>query len=51
MHGEAVGGGGGFGVTPGLALAYAVAGAGLFKFGATRCPIPNAEPPLAVAAE
>ncbi len=30
MHGEAVGIGGGFGVTPGVALAYAVVAAGLF---------------------
>src|SRR2546429_6907578 len=30
MHGEAVGIGGGLGVTPGVALAYAVMAAGLF---------------------
>jgi len=30
MHGEAVGIGGGFGVTPSVALAYAVVAAGLF---------------------
>jgi AGZA family xanthine/uracil permease-like MFS transporter len=30
MHGEAVGIGGGFGVTPGVAFAYAVVAAGLF---------------------
>jgi AGZA family xanthine/uracil permease-like MFS transporter len=33
MHGEAVGVGGGFGVTPAVALAYAVVAAGLFAIG------------------
>ncbi len=33
MHGEAVGIGGGFGVTPGVALAYAVVAAGLYALG------------------
>jgi AGZA family xanthine/uracil permease-like MFS transporter len=33
MHGEAVGVGGGFGVTPAVALAYAVMAAGLFALG------------------
>ena len=35
MHGEAVGIGGGFGVTPGVALAYAVMAAGLFALAKT----------------
>ena len=35
MHGEAVGIGGGLGVTPGVALAYAVMAAGLFALGKT----------------
>ena len=35
MHGEAVGIGGGFGVTPAVALAYAVMAAGLFALGKT----------------
>jgi len=38
MHGEAVGIGGGFGVTPAVAFAYAVMAAGLFaasRLGAT----------------
>jgi adenine/guanine/hypoxanthine permease len=33
MHGEAVGIGGGFGVTPAVALSYAVMAAGLFAVG------------------
>jgi AGZA family xanthine/uracil permease-like MFS transporter len=33
MHGEAVGTGGGLGVTPSVALAYAVMAAGLFVLG------------------
>ncbi len=33
MHGEAVGVGGGFGVTPAVALAYAAMAAGLFALG------------------
>ena len=33
MHGEAVGIGGGLGVTPAVALAYAVVAAGLFALG------------------
>ena len=36
MHGEAVGVGGGFGVTPGVALAYAVVAAGFFVVGKYR---------------
>src|SRR6187431_3225959 len=55
MHGEAVGIGGGLGVTPGVALAYALVAAGLFaadKFGATSLSsVPQSEPPLAVPAE
>ena len=35
MHGEAVGIGGGLGVTPGVALAYAVMAAGLFALART----------------
>jgi AGZA family xanthine/uracil permease-like MFS transporter len=54
MHGEAVGIGGGFGVTPGVALAYAVVAVGLFaaeKFGATSLSVSHPEPSLAVPAE
>lgn len=55
MHGEAIGIGGGLGVTPGVALAYAIVAAGLFaadKFGATSLSsVPQSEPPLAVPAE
>ncbi|WP_441279090.1 regulator [Tardiphaga sp. 172_B4_N1_3] len=55
MHGEAIGVGGGLGVTPGVALAYALVAAGLFaadKFGATSLSsVPQSEPPLAVPAE
>jgi AGZA family xanthine/uracil permease-like MFS transporter len=54
MHGEAVGIGGGLGVTPGVALAYAVVAAGLFaaeKFGATSLSLGHPEPSLAVPAE
>ena len=36
MHGEAVGIGGGLGVTPGVALAYAVMAAGLFALAKSR---------------
>jgi AGZA family xanthine/uracil permease-like MFS transporter len=35
MHGEAVGIGGGLGVTPGVALAYLVMAGGLFALGKT----------------
>ncbi len=35
MHGEAVGIGGGLGVTPGVAFAYAVMAAGLYALGKT----------------
>jgi AGZA family xanthine/uracil permease-like MFS transporter len=54
MHGEAVGIGGGLGVTPGVALAYAVVAAGLFaaeKFGATSLSVSHPESTLAVPAE
>lgn len=55
MHGEAIGIGGGLGVTPGVSLAYALVAAGLFaadKFGATSLSsVPQSEPPLAVPAE
>ena len=54
MHGEAIGIGGGFGVTPSVALAYAVVAAGLFaaeRFGTCSVPISHAEMPLAAPAE
>jgi adenine/guanine/hypoxanthine permease len=54
MHGEAVGIGGGLGVTPGVALAYAVVAVGLFaaeKFGASSLSVSHPEPSLAVPAE
>ena len=54
MHGEAVGIGGGLGVTPGVALAYAVVAAGFLaveKFGAGSLSVAHPEPPLAVPAE
>ncbi len=54
MHGEAVGIGGGLGVTPGVALAYAVVAAGFFsveKFGASTDFISHPETPLAAPAE
>src|ERR1700754_1354037 len=54
MHGEAVGIGGGLGVTPGVALAYAVVAAGFFaveRFGAGSLSVAHSEPPLAVPAE
>jgi AGZA family xanthine/uracil permease-like MFS transporter len=54
MHGEAVGIGGGLGVTPGVALAYAVVAAGLYaaeKFGAASLSVSHPEPSLAVPAE
>jgi adenine/guanine/hypoxanthine permease len=52
MHGEAVGIGGGLGVTPGVALAYAVMAAGLLaveRFGSLS--VAHPEPRLAVPAE
>jgi AGZA family xanthine/uracil permease-like MFS transporter len=54
MHGEAVGIGGGLGVTPGVALAYAVVAAGFLaveKFCAGSLSVAHSEPPLAVPAE
>ena len=54
MHGEAVGIGGGLGVTPGVALAYAVVAAAFFavgKFGTSATPVPHPETPLAAPAE
>jgi AGZA family xanthine/uracil permease-like MFS transporter len=55
MHGEAIGIGGGLGVTPGVALAYALVAAGLFaadRYGATsHVSVSHSEPPLAVPAE
>ncbi|MET0706779.1 MAG: regulator [Tardiphaga sp.] len=54
MHGEAIGIGGGLGVTPGVALAYAIVAAGLFaaeKFGTAPVSVPQSEPHLAVPAE
>jgi AGZA family xanthine/uracil permease-like MFS transporter len=46
MHGEAVGIGGGFGVTPAVAFAYAVMAAGLFaasRLGASESYMPHAD--------
>src|SRR6202012_3925195 len=54
MHGEAVGLGGGLGVTPGVALAYAVVAAGFFaveKFNASAGIVSHPETPLAAPAE
>jgi AGZA family xanthine/uracil permease-like MFS transporter len=54
MHGEAVGIGGGFGVTPGVALAYAVVAAAFFavgKFGTSTSYVPQHDMPLAAPAE
>jgi adenine/guanine/hypoxanthine permease len=54
MHGEAVGIGGGLGVTPGVALAYAVVAAGFLavgKLGTSTDSIPHPEMPLAAPAE
>jgi adenine/guanine/hypoxanthine permease len=54
MHGEAVGIGGGMGVTPGVALAYAVVAAGLFaveKFGTSSASVSHPGMPLAAPAE
>jgi AGZA family xanthine/uracil permease-like MFS transporter len=54
MHGEAIGIGGGWGVTPGVALAYAIVAAGLYaaeKFGTAPVSVPQSEPSLAVPAE
>jgi len=54
MHGEAVGIGGGLGVTPPVALAYAMVAAGFYavgKYGASAVPVSNPEMPHAVPAE
>src|SRR6202049_3797796 len=54
MHGEAVGIGGGLGVTPAVALAYAVMAAAFFavgKFGASAAPGPHPEMPLGAPGE
>jgi adenine/guanine/hypoxanthine permease len=54
MHGEAVGIGGGLGVTPAVALAYAVVAAAFFavgKFGTSAASISHPEMPLAAPAE
>jgi adenine/guanine/hypoxanthine permease len=54
MHGEAVGIGGGLGVTPGVALAYAVVAAGFLgvaKFGTGTVYVPPHDLPLAAPAE
>jgi adenine/guanine/hypoxanthine permease len=54
MHGEAVGVGGGFGVTPAVALAYAVVAAGLFalsRLGSSEHYAAHPDMPLAAPAE
>jgi adenine/guanine/hypoxanthine permease len=54
MHGEAVGIGGGLGVTPAVALAYAVVAAGFFavgKYGTSTASVSHPEMPLAAPAE
>ncbi len=54
MHGEAVGIGGGMGVTPGVALAYAVVAVGLFaegKFGTSAHYVAHPDMPIAAPAE
>jgi AGZA family xanthine/uracil permease-like MFS transporter len=54
MHGEAVGIGGGLGVTPGVALAYAVVAAGFLavaKLGTSTVYVPEHDIPHAVPAE
>src|SRR6202163_1534131 len=54
MHGEAVGTGGGLGVTPGVTLAYAVMAVGFLaveKFGASTDYVSHPETPLAAPAE
>jgi adenine/guanine/hypoxanthine permease len=54
MHGEAVGIGGGFGVTPAVALAYAVVAGGLFalsKVSVSEHYVPHPDMPLAAPAE
>jgi AGZA family xanthine/uracil permease-like MFS transporter len=54
MHGEAVGVGSGLGVTPAVALGYAVVAAGFFaveKFGASTGLVSHPETPFAAPAE
>jgi AGZA family xanthine/uracil permease-like MFS transporter len=54
MHGEAVGIGGGLGVTPSVALAYAVVAAGFFavgKYGTSGLPVSHPRMPMAAPAE
>ena len=54
MHGEAVGIGGGFGVTPAVALAYAVVAVAFFvtgKLGTSTSYVPEHDLPLAAPAE
>ena len=54
MHGEAVGIGGGYGVTPSVALAYAVIAAGFFavgKYGTSTSYVPEHDLPIAAPAE
>jgi AGZA family xanthine/uracil permease-like MFS transporter len=54
MHGESIGVGGGLGVSPAVALAYAVVAAGFYalgKFGTSEEYVSHPETPLAVPAE
>jgi adenine/guanine/hypoxanthine permease len=54
MHGEAVGVGNGYGVTPGVALAYAIVAAGFFavgKYGSSTSYVPQHDLPVAAPAE
>ena len=51
MHGEAVGIGGGLGVSPGPALAYAIVAIGLFALSRRAVALPMASEPIAAAAE
>jgi AGZA family xanthine/uracil permease-like MFS transporter len=54
MHGEAVGVGGGYGVTPGVALAYLVIAAGFLlvgKYGTSVSYVPEHDMPIAAPAE
>jgi len=54
MHGESVGVGSGLGVTPAVALAYAVVAAGFYalgKFGLSEDYVSHPETPLAAPAE
>jgi adenine/guanine/hypoxanthine permease len=51
MHGEAVGIGGGLGVSPGPALAYAIVAVGLYALGRQSVALPMASEPIAAAAE